>query len=42
MKEDEREGKRGEDEMKGEVDRRRADNVKDDKVRIGREAKKMG
>lgn len=32
----------GEDEMKGEVDRGRADRVKDDKVSIQREAKKMG
>lgn len=42
MKEDEGEGKGGENEMKREVDRRRADWVKDDKVRMEREAKKMG
>lgn len=42
MEEDEGREKGGEDEMKGEVDREKADRVKDDKVRTQREAKKMG
>lgn len=42
LEEDEGREKGGEDEMKGEVDREKADRVKDDKVRTQREAKKMG
>ncbi len=42
LKEDEGEERGGGDEMKREVDRGRADRVKDDKVSTQREAKKMG